>query len=90
MKNHKTTLIEGTFRPEKARTIITELVNQKINFHNLTKFSNEVRFGIDRENSENRARELQLAKNKFVEWLEALDTNDRIKIHCDIHFEVIE
>lgn len=38
-------LIDGTFSPEEAKTILSTLINNKIDYHNLQIFSDGERFG---------------------------------------------
>ncbi len=51
-------LIDGTFTAENARTVLHALVNSKIGYHRLEKFSHEERFGKDIHHSEKRINEL--------------------------------
>ena len=87
MKNHQTKLIEGIFSPIKAKNLLLELFNYKIDFHKNEKLSNHLRFGNDKEQSENRIKALLVEKKHLVEWLENLDDSETLAINCNINIE---
>lgn len=84
MKQHSTCLIKGPFRPEKARTILMDLINHKINFHKIEKLSGEIRFGSDVEHSQERVNQLMKERSELSDWLQALHPEDMLDIHCEI------
>lgn len=88
-KNHQTKLIQGIFTVEKAKYILLELINQKIKFHSLKKFSNEERFGEDCDNSLNRINELVKEREELLNWLNKLTNAEKLKIESNIHLEQI-
>jgi hypothetical protein len=90
MKKHNTTLIEGTFALSKAKKLLLELLSYKINYHQIEKFSNEERFGVDREHSEKRIKELTEEKQALARWMELFEQNNKIKIDCNIKMEIIK
>lgn len=85
---HTTVLIEGEFLQNDARIILLQLLNSKINFHHMRKFSNEERFGKDREHSAKRLQALTKEKESLVAWLDGFSGSDRIAISCDIKMKV--
>ncbi len=87
MKKHNTKLIEGNFSPEKAKTILMELLSRKINFHEKEKFSNELRFGEDRDHCAKRIKQLTQERQDLIQWLDTLDAKDNLKINCVISLE---
>ncbi len=66
MKKTKTIeLIKGTFTPDEAREILFQLLDSKINFHNLKNWSSRERFGKPDADSEQRLRYLMESKKKL-------------------------
>lgn len=91
MMSHSTQLIDSTLSAERAKSILSKLLTSKINFHANEKFSNEERFGEDREHSQKRISELTAEKSLLINWLDAHKGGDRkIKINCVIELEVID
>ena len=43
-KEYQFKLVEGQFAPSEAGKVLFSLINNKINYHNLEKFSNQIRF----------------------------------------------
>jgi len=87
MKNHQTKLIEGIFSPIKAKNLLLDLFNYKVDFHKNEKLSNHLRFGTDREQSEKRIKELMLEKKQLLEWFDSLDDTEILAINCNIIIE---
>ena len=81
-------LIDGQFERDKARTLLVSLLNYKINYHELQKFSDQVRFGKDKENSEKRIQELNKEKQELINWLNTLDKTSILDINCNIAMNV--
>lgn len=82
-------LIEGDFSHLRAKTLLLELLQHKINFHKVEKFSNEFRFGEDREHSENRINQLLDEKYGLMAWFELMEKAEGFRIHCSIEIETI-
>lgn len=57
-------LITGTFTPDEARKILLELLDSKINFHNLKNWSSNERFGKPDAYSEQRLKYLRESRKK--------------------------
>ncbi|RAR46679.1 hypothetical protein [Flavobacterium lacus] len=57
-KNLNFKLIDGTFKPSDAKSVLTTLVKDKIKFHELELFSAHERFGIELPHSKKRIAEL--------------------------------
>ena len=53
-KEYQFKLIEGQFAPLEAGKVLFSLINNKINYHNLEKFSNQIRFDEDNLHSKTR------------------------------------
>ena len=56
---HEFQLIEGEFLPEEAIKLLMSLLNNKINFHQLESFSNQIRNGNDVSHSRKRVEYLK-------------------------------
>lgn len=74
-------LIEGVFQPEEAQKLLMEMINTKINFHNLDAFSNHIRFNTSISNSNARVNELNETAEKLKLLMEyARDHNLELEI----------
>lgn len=89
MNKHNIQLIDGDFSHDKAKSLLIELLNHKIKFHGIEKFSNEICFGEDLEHSEKRIKQLTSDKQNLIQWLNTIKTTDKIKINCNIKIEII-
>ena len=90
MKKHTTKLIQGDFTKEKAKALLLELLSYKINYHQMQKFSDEVRFGKDIEHSEKRIKELIKEKKELNDWFNLLQNTDIVNVNCNITMEIIK
>lgn len=63
-------LIDGTFAPNEARKILSDLISSKINYHQLELFSNEERFSKDISNSKKRIEVLKETKESLKKIIE--------------------
>jgi hypothetical protein len=63
-------LINGLFTPEEAKEVLLDMINKKINFHNLRNFSSQVHFDHADAESVERIKELQGAKARFLALME--------------------
>jgi hypothetical protein len=57
-------LVKGTFTPSEAREIIFQLLDSKINFHNLKNLSSRERFGRPDVDSEQRLEQLKESRKE--------------------------
>ena len=78
-------LIKGTFTLVEARELLLQLLNDKINFHNLKNWSSRERFGKPDSFSESRLQSLNESKQK-VETLFAgsFDKDRKVTINSTI------
>jgi dTDP-D-glucose 4,6-dehydratase len=90
MEKTETKLIDGSFSKFKTRTVLMELINSKIAYHKVEKFSNEMRFGEDRDHSDKRIAELEQEKQNLLTWLDSIKEEDNLKINCVIFTEKSE
>lgn len=88
MNDHQIKFIDGNFSPTKAKSVLLELLNHKIKYHEVEKLSNQMHYGEDKEHSENRIEELKEEKQQLLYWLDSLQGVDKIKIHCIIQLEI--
>ncbi|BFM41363.1 hypothetical protein CFS9_00040 [Flavobacterium sp. CFS9] len=90
MKNtQKIQLIKGDFTNEEAKEILLNLINAKINFHNLKNFSDDERSGEQDEFSLKRIAELTESKEAISEMIHhAIEKNLKIKVESDIFLTV--
>jgi hypothetical protein len=57
--NNDFKLIDGTYHPDEANILLTDLVQSKIKFHSQDAFSKRIRFNMDPSNSQKRIEELK-------------------------------
>ncbi|CAA9195383.1 hypothetical protein ACHRVW_23475 [Flavobacterium collinsii] len=90
MKNtQKIQLIKGSYSNEEAKEILFNLINAKINFHNLKNFSDDERSGNLDEISLKRITELTESKEVISEVINyATKENLKITIDNDIFLTV--
>jgi hypothetical protein len=84
-------LINGTFKPLEAKSILLILLKNKINFHELEIFSSQERFGKDLPHSKKRITELKESMANveiFFQELANLDTS--IKITSSVEISAVE
>lgn len=87
---HTSKLIDSTFDVERAKTILSQLITHKISFHSLEKFSNEERFGDDRDHSQKRIKELSAEKSLLIDWLNQAEGGKKVKVSCLIEMELVD
>ena len=84
-------LIDGYFTAADANTILTTLINYKVDYHNREDFSNHIRFNKDPEHSKKRISQLLESKDNIHSFLsEALSQNLKLKINGVITITVEE
>lgn len=91
MKNHnQILLIEGMFKPEEAREILTNLLSAKIRFHQLKNLSSIEKNGTDDPVSKARIPELEESLEKVISLIaNAANNHTALKIHSEIAIEFI-
>jgi hypothetical protein len=83
-------LIKGVFSPDEALEVITPLIKNKINFHNVRNFSLSIRYGSTDAWSQERIKELTRDKAAIKALLEkAKEEGKTISINSNITIEVI-
>lgn len=83
-------LIDGEFAPDRAMHVLLSLVNNKIDFHNVEKLSNEERFGKDVTHSQHRLTELKQLRDTLRELCGSLsESGTRVRINGWIEIESV-
>ena len=78
-------LIDGIFTAQDANTVLTALINYKVDFHNREDFSNHIRFNKDLDHSSKRVAQLLESKNDLNSFFEqASQQNLKLKIQGTI------
>ena len=92
MENKKLTLnlIRNTYESDEAKTIINQLLSDKICFIQRQIFSLEERLGIDSPFLKNRLKELNESKEQLEEFLNNTSSDEmQVKIDCPINIELV-
>ena len=88
-------LVDGVYDLQEVKEIIFNLIDDKIKFHQLKAFSDNIRLGeIDNEHSNLRLNDLKSSKNDLIQLLEALSNTDssegkKFKIYSEVKIELI-
>lgn len=83
-------LVRGEYSAVEAREIVSNLISQKINFHNLRDFSSQERHGKSDENSLKRIEELKESRKSMLEIINmAKEEGKTVKINSNITIELI-
>jgi histidinol phosphatase-like PHP family hydrolase len=83
-------LVRGEYSAEEAKEIVSNLIMQKINFHNLRDFSSRERYGKADEISLKRIEELKESRQLMFEIIEAAKEDGKaVKINSSITIELI-
>lgn len=81
-------LVDGTFNVNDAQDVLLGLFEYKIQFHKRNKISNEERYGMQDDNSKQRAKELQMTKSEILDWIKSLEnSNKKLVISSSITVE---
>lgn len=84
-------LIEGVFSAKDAKEVLLMLIEEKIKFHDLKSFSNEVKTGKKSEESLEKVEELRATKAKIISFVDGKDAElSNFTITSTIDIEQIE
>ena len=87
-ENKEIKLVNGIFSPEEAKEVLYKLINSKIKYHQLEKFSSTERNMGDVNFSEDRINQLEVSKSVIDSQIEfAQKANKSIKIDGTIVLE---
>ncbi|GCC52752.1 hypothetical protein SanaruYs_29900 [Chryseotalea sanaruensis] len=83
-------LITGKFSPDDALDILSNLIQKKINYHNLRSFSHSERFGLNDVWSESRIEELRKCLESIQDIIvKAREQGVYLNIKSNISIEVL-
>jgi len=84
-------LIDGTFKPFEAKSVLFTLIKDKINFHEREIFSADERFGTDLPHSKKRIKDLNEALVRIEQVINEFEkSNLEIKISGAIEIVAVE
>ena len=84
-------LISGEFSTEDARTILMTLINNKIHFHQLDRWSSVERLGDENLVVTRRIEELEHTKRALAKLIdEAARNGERLAINCSIDIAAVK
>ncbi len=82
--------IKGEFSADEASGILNHLYSKKINFHEVKRFSDDIRFGIKDEGSEKRIKELKASLNEIEKKLDQARAEGKtLRLSSKITIELI-
>ena len=85
-------LIEGNFNSEEALKVLLSLINSKVAYHKLDRFSNDVRFGDQGDFHSKRIETLKMSEKALINFIEKAKSQNavlRIKGNVEIVLENI-
>lgn len=88
MSSSKTfTLVKGSYSPDDAKEILMNLIQSKIQFHNIRKLSSFEKSGSRDETSEDRISDLKEARKEILDMLKSSDEKgiSNVSINSTIH-----
>ncbi|MBX2946817.1 MAG: hypothetical protein KF725_13365 [Cyclobacteriaceae bacterium] len=84
-------LIDGTFMPADANRFLMQLINSKIDYHNLEILSMRERFNGDVSHSLKRIEELKETQEALRQLLNiAFDNEMEVRVHCSVQIELVK
>jgi hypothetical protein len=90
-KANEYALIDGTFSASDASKILLEIINNKINYHNLQIHSITERFGGDTSLSEKRIKKLLKTGQALKKVFAAAEKKGlNIEVYCPIEIKLIK
>ena len=90
MKNEELTLVNGTYSATDAQHLLLSLVNHKIDFHTIEKWSHEERFGRDHDHSIRRLHELEQLHGTLKQLCkQAAEEGMQLKIKGQLSIEMV-
>jgi hypothetical protein len=87
----KLKLIDGTFQIAEAKTLLLNLIGNKINFHSNEIFSHKIRFGNEHTTSKKRLTELLKEEKELRKFFNKISSeNLDIEINCSVEIQLIQ
>jgi hypothetical protein len=88
--NHELKLIDSVYLPQEAKEILLKIYDNKINFHELKDFSNQVCTGSPHNHSVQRIVELKADVKTLKEIIkEAENTNKKLVVKSVLYIDFI-
>lgn len=81
-------LLEGEFAVPTARQEIAQLLQERIRYHGMQSFSNQIRFGEDFEKHEQKTKELKMLMQRITELMDVVSGDERVKIKAWVEVEL--
>lgn len=72
-KQQEFTIIQGTFKPDEAKKILTNIIGSKIQYHVMEGFGSRIRDGKDLSRAEARIQELTETQNRILACVESAE-----------------
>lgn len=85
MKTNK--LVSGLFTPDEAKEVLFDMLNSKINFHNIKSLSSVVRYNHPNLESESRIKELTEIREQLLAHIQKA-TNDKLSLRIESSIEI--
>ena len=86
-KELKLEIIDGTFDAEETKSMLTRIFHNEMQFHDIEKFSKQIRFGIEDKTHDAKCEELSAMINRVKLISEAAQAN-KSKITVKGIFEI--
>jgi hypothetical protein len=83
-------LIEGVFSVSDAKEILLTLIEEKIKFHELKSFSDEVKLGKKSEDSLIKVADLRATKANIIAFLSQDKNRPNVSINSSIEIESLD
>lgn len=81
-------LISGTFTPEDALEILSDMIRSKINYHNLKNYTSIIRFDEEDQASTQRIKELSEMKEEISYQIRTAGLmNKKVKLYSSVYIE---
>lgn len=90
-KNSKFQLIDGIFTANDAKKILNSMISNKIKYHDLEGFSNNIRFNLDSSHSKKRIEELHSLQSNINQILQNAELDGHaIELKCQFEIKITQ
>ncbi len=90
LENETYDLVKGEFTPEDALEIVSNLFTQKVNFHEMRSFSQNIRFGCEDPSTKERLAELRKSRDEAITVIkEAMEEGKAIRVNSTLSLEIL-
>ena len=85
----KQSLIKGSFEPDDAKELLSNLFRNKINYHTISAFGINIRTGQESPRDRTRIEELKYSLDYLINIIEAAKRdNMQLVINCDVKIKL--